>query len=287
MGQDMSTKYDPNHIARYYDDYAEREWARFEPEAGPSNLVNFHLHRHYLQQYIQPGASVLEAGAGPGRFTIELAKLGAAVTVGDISPRQLELNREHVREAGCEQAVTAWRQLDIVDLSGIPTGTYDAVVCYGGVVSYVLERAEEAISELLRVTKAGGFLLISVMSLIGSTRALLGGILAVIEQFGLEPVQHVQATGDLYGEVTPRGHHCHMFRWSEFEALLSKHSCEIVAASASTFLSLGNEETLNIIASDPAKSATWQAFLGWETEYCKEPGALDGGTHIIAVVKRT
>ena len=77
-----------------------------------------------------------------------------------------------------------------------------------------------------------------------------------------------------------------MFRWSEFEALLSKHSCEIVADSASNFLSLGNDEALSIIASDPAKSATWQAFLSWETEYCKEPGALDGGTHIIAVVKR-
>ncbi|MEO8284836.1 MAG: class I SAM-dependent methyltransferase [Chloroflexota bacterium] len=283
----MATKYDPNHIARYYDDYAEREWARFGPDAGPSNLVNFHLHRLYLQQYIQPGSRVLEAGAGPGRFTIELAKLGAAVTVGDISPRQLELNREHVRDAGCEQAVTAWRQLDIVDLSDIPSESFDAVVCYGGVISYVLDRAEEAIGELLRVTKVGGYLLISVMSLIGSTRALLGGILSVIEQFGLEPVQHVQTTGDLYGEVTPRGHHCHMFKWSELEALLNRHSCRIVAASASNFLSLANDEALSIVASDRAKSPIWQAFLGWETEYCKEPGALDGGTHIIAVVQRT
>jgi len=73
---------------------------------------------------------------------------------------------------------------------------------------------------------------------------------------------------------------------TEFEALLSKHSCEIVAASASNFLSLRNEEELSSIASDPAKSATWQAFLDWETEYCKEPGALDGGTHIIAVARR-
>jgi ubiquinone/menaquinone biosynthesis C-methylase UbiE len=284
----MSTnsKYDPSHIARYYDEYAEREWARFEPEAGPANAVNFHLHRLYLQQYIQPGARVLEAGAGAGRFTIELARLGATVTVGDISPRQLELNREHVCEAGCEQAVTGWRQLDVVGLSGIPSESFDAVVCYGGVVSYVLDRADDAIGELLRVTKVGGYLLVSVMSLIGSTRALFGGILTVIEQFGLGPVEHVQKTGDLYGEVTPRGHHCHMFRWSEFEALLRRHSCEIVAASASNFLSLGNEAALNTIASDPAKASIWQAFLGWEAEYCKEPGALDGGTHMIAVVKR-
>lgn len=277
----MDTKYDPTHIAGYYDSYGEREWVRFETD--PAGIVNLHLHQLYLRRYIRAGDHVLEAGAGPGRFTIELGRLGARVTVGDISPVQLELNRKYVGEAGLEECVVARHALDITDLSSFPSAAFDAVVCIGGVLSYALDRGDRALGELLRVTRPGGYLLLSVMSLIGSTRAFLPGILEVAAKYGLDAVQAVQSTGDLYGEVTPRGHHCHMYRWAELQALFSKHPCTLVAASASNFLSLGNEEVLREVMSN---AETWEAFLGWEEEYCREPGALDGGTHIIAVVRR-
>ena len=136
--------------------------------------------------------------------------------------------------------------------------------------------------ELLRVTKPGGYVLLGVMSLLGSTNAFLPGVLKVTEQFGLEVAHHVNSTGDLYGDYSG-GHHCHMYRWSELEVLLRAHGCETVAASASNFLSLQNKEAMQQAMSDPQ---LWQALLAWELDFCKEPGALDGGTHIIAVVRR-
>ena len=48
---------------------------------------------------------VLEVGAGPGRFTIQLAELGAVVTVVDISPKQIDLNREHVTACRLDRAI--------------------------------------------------------------------------------------------------------------------------------------------------------------------------------------
>jgi len=51
--------------------------------------VSFHLHFRYLCRYIKRGDHILEAGAGAGRFMIELAGLGAEITVGDVSPGQL------------------------------------------------------------------------------------------------------------------------------------------------------------------------------------------------------
>lgn len=65
--------YDPAYVSRYYDEYGEREWDRLE--ASPAGRVSFHLHRRYLQRYVEAGDHVLEVGAGPGRFTIELALL--------------------------------------------------------------------------------------------------------------------------------------------------------------------------------------------------------------------
>ncbi len=29
----------------------------------------------------------------------------------------------------------------------------------------------------------------------------------------------------------------------------------------------------------------WETFLRWEIDFCKEPGAIDGGMHIIAIVQ--
>ena len=120
----VEAKYDPNYISQFYDQYGEREWVRFE--RSPVHTVNYHLHLWYLQQYVKQGDAVLEVGAGPGRFTIELAKLGTSITVGDISPGQLESNGERVQEAGYEAAVIGREVMDIVDLSHLPLESFDA-----------------------------------------------------------------------------------------------------------------------------------------------------------------
>lgn len=272
--------YDPTYIARFYDEYGEQEWER--PEATPANRVSFHLHRSYLHQFVQHGDKVLEIGAGPGRFTIELARLGARVTVGDISQRQLELNRIKVTEAGAEENVEARELLDVVDLSRFANECFDAVVCYGGPISYVFDRADEAIEELLRVTRPGGHVLLSVMSLLGTTRRFFPGVLKIVDRLGLETVQRINATGDLVN-VPGQTHECHMYRWSELSALLSRHSCSIVEASAANFLATQHEELVASLVDNPP---LWEAFLEWESDFCRQPGALDGGTHIIAVVQR-
>ena len=204
----MTAKYNPDQIRSFFDEYGEREWERFQ--ADPAAAVSLHLHCCYLQRYIKVGDHVLDAGAGPGRFTIELAKLGARITVGDISPRQLEINSEKVQNAGFEHAVVKREVLDITNLSEYPSQMFDAVIAYGGPLSYVFDRADDAIDELLRVIKPRDHLLLSVMSLLGSTRKLLPGILADVGQYGLEKVQQLLATGDHHGplalEVWPESH---------------------------------------------------------------------------------
>lgn len=79
--------YDAAPIASFFDAYGEREWDRFG--TAPLDQGNLHIHQHYLNRFVEAVMHVLDAGAGPGRFTIELAKLGATATVGDISAGQL------------------------------------------------------------------------------------------------------------------------------------------------------------------------------------------------------
>jgi hypothetical protein len=157
------------------------------------------------------------------------------------------------------------------------------VVCYGGPLSYVFYGAARAMEQMLRVTKPGGYVLLSVMSFAGATRRLLGAIYDIYRAAGLDAVEEVVRTGDQRGVSAPSGHHCRMYRWSDLKALLDRHPCEIVAASAANFLSVQNEELLEEARAD---ERFWEALLEWEVGFCEQPGALDGGTHIIAVIRR-
>lgn len=95
--------YDPNSIAAHFDQYGAREWDRLT--GGPLDEINLHLHTNYLRKYIPAGAHVLEIGAGAGRFTQVLAEIGALVTVADISPVQLVLNRAYAEQYNFDRAV--------------------------------------------------------------------------------------------------------------------------------------------------------------------------------------
>ena len=261
--------YDPEHIARFFDDYGAREWERFD--ATPMDRVGLEVHLRLLREHIRTGDRVLDAGAGPGRFTLELARLGARVVAGDISPGQLELHAE--KTASVERSIESRELLDILDLSRFADASFDAVVCFGGPISYVLADADRALAELLRVTRPGGYLLLSVMSRLGAARAFFPALLPLVEQFGWErAVTEVFETGDLDREIN-NGHVCRLYRWSDLEALLARHACCLLVASSANFLSVDND--------------AWDdCFLDIEVAACREPGALDGGTHILAAVER-
>lgn len=267
----MDTRYDPGLIAGFFDEYGEREWERLE--ATPGGRVEGEVHRRLLREFVRTGDRVLEIGAGPGRFTLELAALGARVVATDVSARQLELHRE--KTATVEHAIEDRGVVDVVDLSRFRDGEFDAAVCIGGPLSYVLERVDDAVSELLRVTRPGGCVFATVMSLLGGARAFGRHFPALIEQFGWDrAVADVFATGLLEAEIN-NGHVMRLYRWRELRALLERHPCRIVAASATNYLSAGNEDfTVD------------ERWLDIEVAACREPGALDAGTHITAVVER-
>lgn len=280
----MTTQYEPTTTRSFYNAWGANEWDRLE--SSFENRINYRIHRELLAEFIKPGDEVLEAGAGPGRFTIEMAQIGARITACDLSDVQLSVNREKVAQAGLSDHVTGWHQADIVDLSRFESDRYDAVVCVGSVLSCVLDRAPDAVGELVRVCKPGGHIVISVTSRFGYVRAFLGEILKIAGASGdqLAAVDGAVTTGDIVGvKADIELLTTHFFTWAELKGLLVERGCEIVAASASNFLSADSPELDAALASDPA---LMEAFVRWELEACRAPGAIDGGTHIITVARR-
>lgn len=102
-----------------------------------------------IQPYII-GRNVLEIGYGMGRDHLELAKRGAVLSGIDITPKNLEITREHLDVFGYTS------DLHVGDAESLPfeNNQFDFVYSFG--VLHHTPNMEKAIQEVYRVLKPGG-----------------------------------------------------------------------------------------------------------------------------------
>lgn len=238
-----------------------------------------------LRQHISSDMSVLEIGAGAGIYTKELVHMCRSLVVADLSKVQLDMNRKHMRELGVLDLVNEYRVLDLIDLSEISDSTFDAVVCVGGPLSYLLNQAKVGVRELVRVVKPGGILVLGVMSLISTLIRFMGSLVAEKDEIGIDNLRWVLETGIQDVEHNPgREHYCHMMTSADLDSLLENEKLEIVAKRAPGLLSLAPEEALRDVHND---DELWKLIVEQELAWSKLPGALDLGTNIVYVLCKT
>jgi SAM-dependent methyltransferase len=100
----------------------------------------------------EPGATVLDAGCGPGVHSIRAAAAGYRVCAIDISQVMLQEARARVTAAGLASAVE-FRQEDLTRLS-IPDASFRYVFSWGVIIH--IHDVEKALDELARVVEPGG-----------------------------------------------------------------------------------------------------------------------------------
>ena len=167
--------YDPAFPRAHYDRVADKEWTRLT--RNRRGELNFLVHMDVLRRHITADMDVLEIGAGAGIYTKELVHMARRLVVSDLSEVQLALNQDHMRDLGVLNQVDEYRVLDLADLSALDTASFDAVVCVGGPLSYLLDKESAGVRQILRVVKTGGIAVLGVMSLI-NTLVLFMGMLA-------------------------------------------------------------------------------------------------------------
>jgi SAM-dependent methyltransferase len=273
-----SGQYNAEQVARFFDAYGIREWNRLVQ--NPAQEVSLHLHTYYLEQYIRPDQRVLEIGAGAGRFTQVLVRLGAQIVVGDLSQVQLDLNRQHADQYDFASAIEQWVQIDICDMARFASESFDCVVAYGSPLGYVLDQRDKALTECLRVLKPNGLLILSVASLWGSAHRHLDGVLSIPASIN----QQITTTGDILpGMIADREQFFHMFRAGELHKWLETSGVQILVMSASDCLATGWGGMLKTIRNDAEK---WDELLRMEVEACAERESWNMGMHTIAVVQK-
>lgn len=115
----------------------------------------------YIHRYLRKPASVLEVGAGTGRYSVALAKEGVDVTAVELVESNLSTLRENAK--GLENLRAD--QGDATDLGRFPSDSFDMTLVLGPMYHlYEPDEVNRAIDEAIRVTKPGGVLLFAFIS---------------------------------------------------------------------------------------------------------------------------
>lgn len=159
---------DVSDVAAYYDSDPEREHNRLE-----RHQLEYDLTWRYLERYLPEQGSILEVGAATGRYTLELARRGYAVTAVDLSAVELRVCREKLRAAGLEKRVR-FAVADARDLGEMRSVYFDAVLLMGPLYHLVAEAdRKKALQEARARLKDGGILFSAFISRFGVMGELL------------------------------------------------------------------------------------------------------------------
>jgi ubiquinone/menaquinone biosynthesis C-methylase UbiE len=281
--------YDPAYTRTFYNAYGEAEWARLE--VYPYGRLQAIIHEDFILRHLKPGDRVLDAGCGPGRFSIVAAKLGAKVTALDLSDKQLEIAREKITAAGQLDGIEQFIRGDICDLSKFKDSQFDMVICFGAVLTYVCEKRQQAAAELMRVTQPGGIILVGVGSKMGEIQnvAQQPDMVTLREPDKLTPhgpaLWDVLETGDLSGFPSRAAGmmHAPMHLFTAAELVSLFRDCEILETAGSNVTLQEYAPVNEQLAADPS---SWSTIVELEKKINHEPGLVDCGSHIIMAVRK-
>lgn len=259
--------YNPQTVREAYDKIAVTE---DELEKGFS--LRNEIPREFIKKYLQASNVVLDAGGGTAVNAIMMAQCCKRVTLVDISPKILELAATNIKEAELSHRIDLVEG-DVSDLAQFGDAEFSFVVCVGGVLSYVLERGQDTIRELVRVAKKGAILIIGCDSKYGFVRWLLNET---------ESKSLLDVAVDVYkaGQYEAgEGMFARLYTVAELTALIEDAGCEVVEVASTPTL-------LDTWAQNEYLEKERERLKALELEVCTAPELLGMGHHLFCVARK-
>jgi SAM-dependent methyltransferase len=266
-------------VKEYYTACVRKEWRRLVQDTY--HHLEFETTMHFLEKYLPKQGRILDAGGGPGRYTLELARRGYEMVLVDLTPANLEFAKRQIKRNKLQDKVNRAVEGSIVDLSQFAANSFDAIICLGGPLSHILdgEKRDMAIKELIRVGRIGAPIFISVMSRLS---VLVTELTLFPKEFELPFYKPMRNTGDfagLYGFTA-----CHFFLPEEFEQAFLSKGVEVLEMVGLEGLGSHHPKKVNELARNPKRWKTWM-----ETHYqiCTHPAVVGLSEHMLLVGRKT
>jgi ubiquinone/menaquinone biosynthesis C-methylase UbiE len=262
-----------------YANCASEEWGRLV--ADPFHRLEFDETLRFLRKHLPAKGLVLDAGGGPGRYTIELAKKGYQVVLLDLVNENLKIAKRQINRRRLGRKVKGLIEGSVTDLSRFADNSFDAVLCLGGPLSHVHPRAarQRAVAELVRVAKRHAPVFISVMSRYGVMLATPGGWPR--ELLYKKHYDNLAFNGDDYKF---RGNaYGHFFTSTELKTLVLTKKVKLLELVGLEGLNISPEVTNRFAKEFPQ---AWRNWLALHRKLCSAPFIVDASGHMLIVVQK-
>jgi SAM-dependent methyltransferase len=264
-------------VKNFYTATVKAEWKRLVQDAYHRLELDTTL--HFLEKYLPTQGLLLDAGGGPGRYTVELAQRGYQMVLLDMTPANLEFARRQIRRRKLQANLKGLVEASIVDLSQFPDESFDAVICLGGPLSHILdsELRAKAIGELIRVARKGAPIFASVM---GRMSLLVASLTLFPHEIEMPHFIQIRDHGIYEGN---RGFTaCHFFLPEEFQAAFKLPNVEILEIAGLEGIGTHHNRQVNILAKNPERWKIW-----WEThlQTCTHPSVVGISEHMLLVCR--
>lgn len=265
-------------VKKHYTEYGMREWERLTKD--PYHRLEFDTTMHFLKKYLPKEGFILDAGGGPGKYTIELAKLGYDIVLLDLASRLLEIAREKIGKTGVQDKVKQVLEGSIDDLSMFEDDVFDAVVCLGGALSHLVyeKQREKATEELVRVAKHNAPIFVSVIGRLAicmNAIVRLYPVLAEPDDFR----EHI-ATGDYPGGYgfAP----CHFYLPEELKREFEKRTKILEMVGLEGMFSTHEKEYNQIHETGKHIEILWETHM----RTCTHPSLVGVSEHFMIICRK-
>lgn len=265
-------------VRAYYNRDVETEWKRVV--STPYHRLEFETSTHFLEEHLPKSGLLLDAGGGPGRYTVELAKKGYDVVLLDIAPANLAFAKEKVRRAGQGARVKRFVKGSIEDLSMFPDEYFDAVLSLGGPLCHLVSQAarRRAIDELVRVCKGGGTILVSVIGRLG---AAVTHLEILSDHIALPMFKKYALRGDYLGGYGFTAHHAYLV--DELEGDFHRGDVTVLGMVGLEGVSSGHQREVNLLS---RRNKLWRAWMDIHYKTCTDRSVVGMSEHMMIICRK-
>ncbi|MEO0980785.1 MAG: methyltransferase domain-containing protein [Pseudomonadota bacterium] len=263
-------------VREFYDRTVEGEWLRLE-----KNWLEFGVTKAFLDRFLPPRATILDNGAGPGRYALELTAAGHTVDLRDLSASNVAFALKEAQKRNL--TFNAAQTGDARDLSDLPDAGYDAVLVLGPLYHLTSEDDRRlVISETVRVLKPGGIAAFACISRFAAAHyqlktdpASIGERRAVIEEFLYEGRHRLTPETDFFVDA-------HFVDPSDIPSIFRDTGLEQRALFGAESMMAQSEWHLSALS-----LAAKQEWLDFAVSVAETPAALYGSEHVVFIGQKS
>ena len=250
-------------LIKYYNKFNEDK--RLTRRRGE---VEFITSLKYIKEYLKPNDKIVDIGAGTGRYSIELEKLGYDVTA-------VELVKHNIKQIEQKSKNTKTILGNAKDLSMIEANTFDLTLLFGPMYHLITKEEKiQALNEAKRITKKDGIIMVAYCM---NDYAIIehgfidNNIKSAIKNKEINEAFHITPKDtDLYSRLT-------IDEINELNKLTNLKRIKIITPDGPTNYI---RKTLNKMDDE-----TYELFIKYHLSTCERPDLIGAAAHTLDILK--